>query len=363
MSRRLLLLAEASFGPMSSKTANAAIRYIPEEVVAVLDSTCAGSTAQQVLGFGGDIPVVATLEEGLALGPNAAVIGVAPQGGQLPAPWRALVRACIAAKLDVWSGLHAFLSTDPELSALAREAGVQLFDLRRPPADLPVSTGLTRDLASTIILTVGTDCNVGKMTAQLQIIGALRQAGKRVAFAPTGQTGILVEGRGIAVDAVVADFIGGAAEHVTLEAAQDADIVLVEGQGSLAHPGFSGVTLGLLHGSMPHGLILCGQPSRTTIRNNPWLPTPSLAAMVELYERLAAVLRPAPVIGIALNTHDMGEAEAREAIAAAERETGLPTTDPVRFDDTPLVEAVLAFHERRVRGAGEREMGAAVGVH
>ncbi len=345
--RRLLLLAEQSFGPMSSKTANAAIRYIPEQVVGVVDSSLAGQTAQQVLGFGGDIPIVATLEEGLRLGPTAAVVGVAPSGGKLPQEWRDLIRGSIAAGLDVWSGLHVFLADDPEFSALAREKSVQLFDLRRPPADIPVSTGLARNLDATIFLAVGTDCNVGKMTAQLQIRDAMRKAGHRVGFAPTGQTGILVEGTGIAVDAVIADFIGGAAERVTIEAAKDADMVLVEGQGSIVHPGYSGVTLGLTHGSMPHAFLLCGQPSRDTVRHNEWLRTPSLTELISLYEATMALLRPAPVIAIALNTYDLTDAQAREAIAAAEKETGLPTTDPVRYDPTPLTDALVDFHNRR----------------
>src|SRR5690606_21191886 len=159
-----------------------------------------------------------------------------------------------------------------------------------------------------------------------------------------------IEGRGIAVDAVVADFIGGAAERVTLEAAQDTDIVLVEGQGSILHPGFSGVTLGLTHGSMPHAFLLCGQPSRTTVKNHPWMPMPSLSEFITLYEATMAPLRPAPVIAIALNTFDLSDVQAREAIAAAERETGLPATDPVRYDPAPLTEALLDFHNRRVAG-------------
>ena len=251
--RRLLLLAEQSFGTMSSKTANAAIRYIPEQVVAVVDSARAGQSAQQVLGFGGDIPVVGTVEEGIGLSPTAVLVGVAPSGGRLPETWRDMIRKSIAAKLDVWSGLHSFLSDDTEFAGLAKDAGVSLIDLRKTPSDLPVSSGRTRDTSATIILAVGTDCNVGKMTAQLQIRDAMKRSGHRVGFAPTGQTGILVEGTGIAVDAVIADFIGGAAERVTLEAAENSDIVLVEGQGSIVHPGYSGVTLGLTHGSMPPG--------------------------------------------------------------------------------------------------------------
>lgn len=345
--RRLLLLAEQSFGPMSSKTANAAIRYIPEQVVAVVDSALAGKTAQQVLGFGGDIPIVATLEEGLARNPTVAVVGVAPSGGRLPQEWRALIGGSIAAGLDIISGLHFFLADDPEFGPLAREKKVQLTDLRRPPANLPVSTGLARNLDSTIFLAVGTDCNVGKMTAQLQIRNAMQKMGHRVGFAPTGQTGILIEGTGIAVDAVVADFIGGAAERVTIEAAEGNDMVLVEGQGSIVHPGYSGVTLGLTHGSMPHAFLLCGQPSRSTVKHNDWMPTPSLTDLIKLYEATMTPLRPAPVIAIALNTFDLTDEEAREAIAAAEKETGLPATDPVRYDPAPLVDALVDFHNKR----------------
>lgn len=346
-SRRFLILAEGSFGPLSSKTANACIRYVPDEVVAVLDSTAAGRTAQDILGFGGTIPVVATFADGMQRAPQALLIGIAPAGGQFPAAWRAIVCDALRAGLDVWSGLHTMLGDDPEFAALAVASGATIRDLRRAPADLDVGCGRVRDLSATIVLTVGTDCNIGKMTTQLQVQAAVRAHGNRVHFAATGQTGILVEGRGIAVDAVVADFIAGAAEALTIEAAQEADIVLVEGQGSLLHPAYSGVTLGLMHGSLPHAMVLCGQPSRTTIHRNPWVAIPPLPEVIALYERAMAPLRPSPVIAIALNTFDLDDAAAREAIAAAERETGLPATDPVRFDPAPIAEAISRFHRQR----------------
>lgn len=346
-SRRFLILAEGSFGPLSSKTANACIRYVPDEVVAVLDSTAAGRTAQDILGFGGTIPVVATFADGMQRAPQALLIGIAPAGGQFPAAWRAIACDALRAGLDVWSGLHTMLGDDPEFAALAVASGATIRDLRRAPADLDVGYGRARDLSATIVLTVGTDCNIGKMTTQLQVQAAVRAHGNRVHFAATGQTGILVEGRGIAVDAVVADFIAGAAEALTIEAAQEADIVLVEGQGSLLHPAYSGVTLGLMHGSLPHAMVLCGQPSRTTIHRNPWVAIPPLPEVIALYERAMAPLRPSPVIAIALNTFDLDDAAAREAIAAAERETRLPATDPVRFDPAPIAEAISRFHRQR----------------
>jgi len=344
---RYLVLAEGQFGPMTSKTANGCIRYSPERVVAVLDSRHAGQTAHEVIGFGGDIPVVATVEEGLRLSPNALLIGIAPTGGKFPEAWRGIMRAAISSGLEIWSGLHTFIGDDPEFAALAREHRVTIHDLRKPPEALPVAAGRVRDVASTVILTVGTDCNIGKMTASLQLRDGLRKRKRSVAFAGTGQTGILIEGWGISVDAVVADFIAGAAERLTLDAAKEAEIVLVEGQGSLVHPGYSGVTYGLMQGSLPHAMIMCAQPSRTAVNNNPWVKIPPLADFIALHERVLEPLRPSKTIAVALNTYDLPEQAARDAIARTEDETGLPATDPVRFDSAPIVDAIERFHMSR----------------
>ncbi len=346
---KFVALAEGLFGPLTSKTAASCIRYTPERVVAVLDSAHAGQSAQDVLGFGGAIPIVASLDESLRFGPNALLIGIAPQGGELPVAWRDIIRRAIEQKLGIWSGLHTFISDDKEFAALARERGVEIHDLRKTPRHLTVSQGRTRDTAATIVLTVGTDCNIGKMTSALQLRDGLRRIGRRVAFAGTGQTGILIEGWGISVDAVVADFIGGAAEQLTLGAAKEAEIVLVEGQGSLIHPSYSGVTLGLMHGSLPHAMIMCAQPSRTRLRNHDWVRIPELPELIRLHETMAAVLRPASVIAVALNTYDLSDSEARKAIARAAGETGLPATDAVRYDPAPIVDAIEAFHHARMR--------------
>jgi uncharacterized NAD-dependent epimerase/dehydratase family protein len=346
---RFLILADGLFGPDSSKTANACIRYTPERVVGVIDSTRAGRTSRQVLGFGGDIPVVATLDEGLALEPSALLVGIAPSGGQLPAEWVRLVGRAIEHGLDVWSGLHTFIGDVPELAALARQHGVVIRDLRRPPAGLTVARGRVRNVDATVVLSVGTDCNIGKMTAQLQLLGAIRARGIRTSFAGTGQTGILIDGRGIAVDAVVADFIAGAAEQLVVESAADADLVLVEGQGSIIHPSYSGVTYGLLHGSLPHAQLMCAQPSRTRINGCEWVNIPPLVEFIRLSESAAAPLRPAPVIAVALNTFDLDDDAANRAIETVRRETGLPTTDPVRFDPAPLADAIADFHRDRAR--------------
>jgi len=342
-----LILADGDFGPMTSKTANSVIRYLPDGVVAVLDRAQAGRTVQDVLGFGGDTPVVASMEEGLRFKPDAVLIGIAPQGGRLPEEWRTWLAQAIDAGCDIWSGLHTFLADDPMLAEKARARGRKLLDLRRPPADLPIASGAAKETSALRILTVGTDCNVGKMTAQLQLVRSLNERGLRTRFVPTGQTGIMIEGWGIAVDAVVADFIAGAAERITLQGAEGADVVLVEGQGSINHPGYSGVTLGLLHGSCPDALILCHQASREYIgdyRQASWLRIPALSEYVRLYESIGSAVHPTRVIGIALNTYDLSEAEARAACEEATRDTGLPATDPVRFSPEPLVDAIATAH-------------------
>ncbi|MGI9077849.1 MAG: DUF1611 domain-containing protein [Gemmatimonadaceae bacterium] len=348
---KFVALAEGLFGPLTSKTAASCIRYTPERVVAVVDSAHAGRPVQDVLGFGGAIPIVASLEESFRFRPNAVLIGIAPQGGKLPEAWRDIIRRAIEERLDIWSGLHTFISDDKELAQLAAARGVEIHDLRKPPAHLPVSQGRTRDTAATIFLTVGTDCNIGKMTSALQLRDGLRRIGRRVAFAGTGQTGILIEGWGISVDAVVADFIGGAAEQLTLDAAKEADIVLVEGQGSLIHPSYSGVTLGLMPGCLPHAMIMCAQPSRTRVRNHEWVLIPPLSDLIRLHETSTAPLRPAPVIAVALNTYDLTDSEAKKAIARASAETGLPATDAVRYDPAPIVDALEAFHQTRLSAA------------
>ena len=343
---RFLILADGQFGPMSSKTANSCIRYFPERIVGVFDRAQAGKTVQDVLGFGGTIPVVGDFAQGLSLGggATAVLVGIAPAGGQLPDEWRGWLKLAIERKLEVWSGLHTFIADDPELGGLARRLGVRILDARRPPARLPIADGRAAEVDAYVVQAVGSDCNVGKMTAMLEVRNALVRQGQKARFAATGQTGIFIEGWGTAVDAVVADFIAGAAEDLVLTAARDADIVLVEGQGSLIHPGYSGVTLGLLHGAMPRGLILCHKSSRDYVGDyhgrEPWVKIPPLSDLIRIYEDAARPVFPTRVLGICLNTFDLDDAAARRAVATAAAETGLPAADPVRFDPAPLADAI-----------------------
>jgi D-glutamate N-acetyltransferase len=334
--KRYLVLAEGhSDDPHHGKTMYGVIRYAADPVVCVLDSERAGETVE-------GIPVVASVEEGLAHEPTTALVGVAPSGGRLPPVWRSILADALRAGLDVEAGMHEFLAEDPELARLAREHGVELRDLRRPPTDLSVSTGANLTHGASVVLTVGSDCAIGKKTVAVELDRAARARGLSSVFVPTGQTGIMIAGWGIAVDAVVADFLAGAAERLVVEGAARGDLLWVEGQGSLVHPQYSGVTLGLLHGSAPHALLLCHKAGETHVEGMPEHPIPPLAELVELYERASLPARPARVAGIALNTSRLPEPEALAAVAAAREETGLPADDPVRFGPGSLLEPVLA---------------------
>jgi uncharacterized NAD-dependent epimerase/dehydratase family protein len=336
MEKRYLILAEGKSGdPHYGKTARGVVHYSPHPVVAMLDSTRAGETYRGV-------PIVATVEEALRLGPTTAIVGVATQGGRFPPAWRELLRTCISKGLDIENGLHEFLANDEELSELARRHQVELRDLRRPPADLSVPTGENLNVDAKIVLTVGSDCAIGKKTVALELDLEARRRGLPSVFVPTGQTGIAIAGWGIAVDAVVADFLAGAAERLVVEgAARGGKLLFVEGQGSLVHPAYSGVTLGLVHGAAPHAYVLCHKAGATVVEGFSDHPLPPLEAIAKLYELASLPRRPARVAAIALNTADLGEDDARSAIEQLRVDTGLRVDDPVRFGAGPLLDGVL----------------------
>ncbi|HXG77235.1 MAG TPA: DUF1611 domain-containing protein [Gaiellaceae bacterium] len=335
--RRLLVLGEGfSHDPHYGKTMRGIIRYGPDPVVAILDSRRAGESHE-------GIPIVGTVADALPYGPTVAVVGVATQGGRFPPAWRDLLKACIERGLDVESGLHEFLTEDAELSALASRHGVTLRDLRKPPKGLNVPTGANLEVGAKIVLTVGSDCAIGKKTVAVELDLEARRRGLRSVFVPTGQTGIVIAGWGIAVDAVVSDFLAGAAERLVVEGAErGGELLFVEGQGSLVHPLYSGVTLGLVHGAAPHAFVLCHKAGATEIEGSPGHPIPPLRELVELHERISLPARKARVVAVALNTAHLDEPAAREAIAAAEEETRLPADDPVRFSASKLLDAVLS---------------------
>jgi uncharacterized NAD-dependent epimerase/dehydratase family protein len=341
-STRAVILAEGSFDVLDSKTANCIIRYKPQDVVAVIDSQKAGRTARAVIGVGGDIPVVSSLEESMKHRPNTLIVGIAPKGGGLPDAWRPVLSSAISKGLDIISGLHFFISDDPEFWEPARTKGVKIFDLRKVPSDIGISTCKAADVKGKIILTVGSDCNVGKMTASMELTLEARRRGIDAELLATGQTGIYLTGHGIAIDRVVADYVPGAAERLVVEADAPGRWLIMEGQGSLTHPAYSGVALGILHGAMPDCLILCHQPTRDSISGYDQA-LPSVKDVIELHEKLAHFVKPAKVVGIALNSFDLSEKEAEQAYRDIEKETGLPAVDPVRHSAGRLVEAIEKY--------------------
>ncbi len=330
--RRYAILAEGKFTDGHAKTAHGLIRYGKDEVACVIDSALAGKT---VLGamphLERDAPIVSSLDEALAYSPTSILVGLAPAGGKLPEEWMELLRGAAEAGVEIVSGLHQRLA--PEFP------GSNVWDVREPPEDLPLFSGEGFDIEAKVVLTVGTSAAIGKMTASLEIERAANKSGLSTEFAATGQTGIVISGWGICVDAVVSDFIAGASEMLVLEAAKSSpDLILVEGQGSLGHPAYSGVTLGLLHGSCPDAIVLCADASTEQIMAGVPRPTPARAA--RLYEEVAALVKPAPVVAVSVNTGGLSDVEASDFIAKVSSETGLPASDPFRGSAEPILEAV-----------------------
>jgi len=321
----------------TAKTAVCVIRYRPEQVVAVLDREGAGKTCQEVLGLGGKIPVVASVAD--VPEANALLIGIAPPGGKLPRPWRPIVLEAIRRKLDVVSGMHELLNDDPEFSRAAKEHGVRLVDVRMTDErDVANRKGIREKCLR--IQTIANDCSCGKMVTAVELAQGLKRAGVDAKFVATGQTGILVEGDGCPVDRVICDFLNGAAERLVL-AHQHHDVIVIEGQGSLFHPRYSNVSLGLLHGAMPDGLIACYEMGRTMIGGMEPLPLPSLERLIEYYEASARVMHPCRVIGISINSRIFSDEQAAAEREKVRRQTGLPACDVIRDGPEELVHAVL----------------------
>ena len=338
--RRYLVLAPHLFATRSAKTAHGVIAYSTDITVAVVDPDHAGKRVRDVVHYlDSDAPIVATVAEGLAFGPTSLLVGTAPPGGALPLEWRAEVSAAIRAKLEIVSGLHDFLGEDVEFRGLADEHDTRIWDLRLPPA-APLFSGAAYDIAAKILLTVGSDCAVGKMTASLELTRAARERNADAVFVPTGQTGIAIAGWGTSIDRVIADFAPGATEQLVLEGERRArDLLVVEGQGGINHPAYAPVTLALLYGSAPDALVLVHLVTRTEIEGY-GIPVLSYRDLIRTYEGLCATVKPARVVGIALNTLGLSDDEARAAIADAREQTHLPVDDLVRFGPHAFYDAI-----------------------
>jgi uncharacterized NAD-dependent epimerase/dehydratase family protein len=339
--RSWLVLADGYLTARNAKTAHGVIRYAPGRIAAVLDREHAGRSVNEVMPeLRSDAPIVSSVAEAMPLEPTSLLLGVATPGGWMPDHWRAWTIEAITQGLEVVNGLHRFLRDDPELVDLAAQHGAMLWDVRDPPADIPLFSGKNLTDPRRVVLTVGSDCAVGKMTVTLELVVAAKAAGTQAEFIATGQTGIMVAGWGIAVDRVISDFLSGAAEKLISDSDPTSEVLVVEGQGSLWHPAYAGVTLGLLHGSAPEAMVLCHQAGRTAIEEPPYTSLPSLPHMIEAYEDAASLLRPAKVACIAVNCRGLNEDARRRALAEIEDETGLVAGDVMAGGGNRLWDAV-----------------------
>lgn len=339
--RKIAILAEGFSNPLGAKTATCLLRYRPEDVIAVLDSSQAGKTTDEVFHVGGATPILSSLSS--LESADSLFLGISPPGGILPPSWRSTILQAIDLGMDVVSGLHEFLSEDEEFAQAARAKGCRLIDVRKNN-ERTIAAAESFSPSCLRIHTVGQDCSVGKMTAALEIEEGLRSSGFDARFLATGQTGIMVRGAGVPVDCVVADFISGAVEQL-VHANQEHEILLIEGQGSITHPSFSGVTLGLLHGCAPQGLVLCYEVGRERLKSLPDIPTTPLATLRQLYETAASIRYPSRVIGVAMNTMRVSQERADREKQLVEAELGLPTCDVCRHGPDVLVEAIVQFKQ------------------
>jgi uncharacterized NAD-dependent epimerase/dehydratase family protein len=339
--RRIVILTDGHTNPITAKTASCVIRYKPDEVIALLDTTQPGRTSQELLGVGGPLPVVARLAD--APGANTLMIGIAPSGGKLPTAWRKIILEAIERGMTIVSGLHDFLANDAEIAAAAAQRGVEIHDVRKNnERDVANRRNLREDCLR--IHTIGQDCSVGKMLASVEITLGLKARGYDAKFIATGQTGIMIEGDGCPVDCVVSDFVNGAVEKLIL-AHQHHDILVVEGQGSISHPRYSAVTAGLLHGCVPHGMIMVYEAGRKTVYGMDYVPLTPLPKLVEAYEMLASLAMPSRVIGVAMNSRLLSAADAEIERDRVRRELGVPVCDVIRHGPGDLVDAVLTLRQ------------------
>ena len=340
--RRIAILLHDGIKGAHGKTGVALLRYSEATIVAVIDRECAGKSLPKLTGINRDVPIVATVEKALAYKPDVLVIGIAPSGGVLPDEWWQEIKQAIASGLSIVNGLHTPMNTIPELRDSLRE-GQWIWDVRQEPPNLPIASARARSLACRRVLTVGTDMGVGKMSASLELNKAAQKRGLRSKFLATGQAGLMIAGDGVPLDAVRVDFAAGAVEQLVMRYGSDRDILHIEGQGSLLHPG-STATLPLIRGSQATHLILVHRPGQTHIRNHPQVEIPPLPDVIQLYETVAkagGAFADVKVAAIALNTFHLNVSEAQQAIEQVQAETGLPCTDVVRFEADVILDTLM----------------------
>mgnify|MGYP002882696493 FL=1 len=336
--KRFVVLCHESFNYIKNKTGNMLIRYRPDEVVAVIDREKVGSSCEKEVGVGGDTPVLSDFNASLHLEPDTLVIGNATQGGFITEEYRQEIANALNSGCDVISGMHQFLNDDEHLKELAKQNNVKLIDLRMPPEPPHFPTGSWKKRKIPVLLIVGTDCDTGKMTSAWEISRRLIDRGRKIEFIGTGQTGILLSGSGVPIDAVKADFMAGEIEHLIDNVPKDTELVIVEGQGSLTNQFYAGVTLGLMHGAMPDYMLMTHDPSRDLDVTD--FPMTSMRHVMNLHIDLMNAFKESKFIGINLLTFAFEEEKALDVINKSQEDFGIETTDLIRFGNRGLIDAV-----------------------
>ncbi len=339
---RAVVLAEGKLGELTGKTCNILVMYSGwrrVEVRYVIDSRHAGEDAGNVIGVGKTgIPVISSLED-VVDDVDTLIIGISPVGGRLPEEYRRIIIEAVKRGLNVWSGLHVFISDDPEIAKLAQERGVSLVDFRKPPRDLRIWNGSVLKTCCARVLVAGTDCSVGKNVTCIEVVRELEKRGFSTGLVGTGQTMLMVGAdAGTVVDAVPADFVPGEVERHVLDLDNlGKQIVVVEGQAALLHPAYAQVTLGIYYGSMPHVIVLCHDPWRETRESFDYLRMPDLKDEIRA---IKAHLPDVVIAAISVMGMRRSDEEVREACEKIERELGILAADP-RRDVRKLVDSLL----------------------
>ena len=336
--KKIVILSHGAFNYIKNKTGNMLIRYRTDEVVALLDRTKSGMTANDELGYGGNIPVLDNFDACIDLEPDTLVIGNASQGGFISDDYRAEVIKAIEFGCDIISGMHHFINDDVEFVQLAEKHNVSLFDLRRPPDPPNFPKGSWHKRKIPVLLIVGTDCDTGKMTTAWEVSERLKSRGRKVEFIGTGQTGILLSGAGVPIDAVKADFMAGEIEHLIDKVSEDTELIIVEGQGALTNQYYAGVTLGLLHGAMPDYMLMTHDPARDLDVTD--YPMATMRLVMDMHLDLMSNFKKSKFIGINLLTFKLSDEDARIEIDKVKEEYSMATTDLIRYGSNELIETI-----------------------
>ena len=336
----MVLLTWGFTNPRTAKTATGLLRFCPEECVAVFDPDLAGKTSAEILEVERNVPIVSSLSD--VPHADTLVIGIAPPGGKLPPPWRPVLMDAIERGMNVLSGMHDFLSDDQEFATAAAKHGVQLTDVRKNDfQEIANRPGFRSECCR--LHTVGHDCSVGKMLVSLELSRGLEKRGLDSHFIGTGQTGIMVSGDGLPIDCIKSDFVSGAVEQLVVNN-QHHDILVIEGQGSVVHPSYSAVTLGLLHGCQPHGLIFVFEAGRKNVGGMDHVELPGLAEQRKLFETMASIYQGCETIAVAMNGRFLSPVEANKIAVQVEDELNLPVVDVIRDGPDRLLDVAETFY-------------------